>query len=103
MSTIELRTPAFIFPRGLKVPYDKEKTALRDAMQLVYFLDFGEGNLKEARVGEEPDKFLAGAGLGLRFELYDLRGRVDWGFPAGSQDPSDDSSSTIHLGVQYEW
>lgn len=104
MSTIELRTPAFLFPRKFKVPFDKEMTPLRDAMQFVYFVDFGEGNLKEARAGEESDKFLVGAGLGLRFDFWDsLRGSIDWGFPVGSEDPSDNSSSTLHAGIRYEW
>lgn len=104
MSTIEVRTPLFLFPSGLKVPYDKEATPLRDAMQFVYFVDFGEGNLKRPRVGEESDKFLVGAGIGLRFEFWEnLRGSLDWGFPVGNEDPSDDSSSTVHIGVLYEW
>lgn len=103
MSTVELRTPLFFLPSELKVPFD-EATSLRDAMQFVYFVDFGEGNLKNPRVGEKSDKFLVGAGLGLRFDFCEsLRGKIDWGFPVGSEDPSDNSSSTVHVGVQYEW
>lgn len=103
MSTIELRTPAFIFPGVLKVPGGKERISLRDAVQFVYFVDFGEGYLKEARVGEDSDKFFVGAGVGLRFELYNhLSGRIDWGFPVGSEDPNDNSSSTVHIGGQLK-
>ena len=104
ISTLELRTPAFIFPKEFKLPKSKEGTALRDAMQFVYFVDLGEGFLKNPRVGEEKNKFLVGAGLGLRFELYKhLRGRIDWAFPMGSQEPSDGSASRVHIGVEAEF
>jgi len=103
LSTIEIRTPAFLFPRILTLPYSKEKVPLRDAMQFVYFIDFGEGSLKNARVGEDDSRFLSGAGIGLRFEFYKhLQGTVDWGFAVGNEDPSDGSSNTVHVGLRYE-
>ena len=103
MSTFELRTPAFIFPRGLKVPYDKEMTPLRKAIQFSYFVDFGRGYLKKPRVGEKQARFLIGGGLGLRFEFSKrLRGKIDWGFPLGNEEPSDDSSSTVYLDFQWD-
>ncbi|MCM8778355.1 MAG: hypothetical protein NC834_01020 [Candidatus Omnitrophica bacterium] len=104
MSTIELRTPAFLFPREIKVPYDKKGRSLMDSLQFVYFIDFGKAHLKYPRVGEKKDRFLSGAGLGLRFDLYDhLRGRIDWGMPIGNEEPSDGSNGTVHIGVQYEF
>ncbi len=100
MSTFEVRTPAFLFPRALKLPYSE--VALKDAMQFVYFIDFGEGSLKQPLVGEDPCKFLSGAGIGLRFEFYEhLQGTVDWGFVMG-EEPSDGSSNTLHVGIRYE-
>lgn len=104
VSTVELRTPAFLLPSGLRVPYDKEKTSLKDAMQFAYFIDFGEGHLKKAQVGEEDYKFLSSIGLGLRYDFADhLRGKIDWGFPIGDEESSDGSSSRVHFEVQYEF
>ena len=104
VATLELRTPAFIFPRAIKVPYDDKKTSLMDAMQFVYFVDFGKGHRKNPRVGETKDQFMIGTGFGFRFDLYDhLRARLDFGFPAGNEEPSDGSCGTVHVGVQYEF
>ncbi len=101
ISTLELRTPAFIFPRVVKLPYSE--VSLKDAMQFVYFVDFGEGTLKQPRVGEDKCKLLSGAGIGLRFEFYEhLQGTIDWGFSLGDEDPTDGSSNTLHVGIRYE-
>jgi len=52
---------------------------LKDAMQFVYFVDFGQGKLRAARVGEDPSMYFTSAGVGLRFELYEhLQGTIDW-------------------------
>ncbi len=104
MSTIELRTPAFIFPREMKVPGDKKDSSLMDALQFVFFTDFGKAHLKLPRAGEKKDRLLIGTGVGLRFDLWDhLRGRIDYGIPVGNEEPSDGSAGTIHVGVQYEF
>lgn len=101
MGTFEVRTPAFIFPRAVKVPYTE--VSLKDALQFVYFVDFGEASLKQPRVGEDPRRFLSSAGIGLRFELYEhLQGTIDWGFPLGGEDPTDGSSNNVHVGIRYE-
>ena len=101
ISTFELRTPAFIFPRAVKLPYSD--ISLKDAMQFVYFVDFGQGKLRAARVGEDPSMYFTSAGVGLRFELYEhLQGTIDWGFPLGGEDPSDGSSNTVHVSIRYE-
>ncbi len=103
-STVEVRTPAFIFPREIKVPGDKKGSSLMDAMQFVFFSDFGKSHLKLPRAGEKKDRLLIGTGLGLRFDLYNhLRGRLDYGIPIGNEEPSDGSAGTLHLGVQYEF
>lgn len=102
-ASAELRTPSFIFPRELKVPWDKDHTAISDAIQFACFVDMGKGYLKKARVGEKEDIFLAGAGVGLRFDLYkDLKGKIDWGFPM-KEEPSDGSSSIVYVDIGYEW
>lgn len=103
ISTFELRTPAFIFPRLLKVPFDKKGISLKEAIQFAYFVDFGKGYLKKPRVGEKSDRLLIGMGFGLRFEFTErFRGRVDWGFPVGNEEPSDGSTNTVHFGFQYD-
>jgi len=104
INNIELRTPMFFLPAMLKVPYDKKHTSISEAVQLVGFLDLGKGYLNRPRVNETKDKYLVGAGLGFRFNLYEhLRGRIDLGFPVGNEQPTDGSSSTLHFGLQYEW
>jgi hemolysin activation/secretion protein len=104
IANVELRSPAFLLPSILKVPFDKKRTRLIDAIQFVYFLDAGEGHLNKARVEETRKKYLVGAGFGLRFDLYDhLRGRLDIGFPTGSEQPSDGAAYRVHYGLQYEW
>lgn len=101
---IELRSPAFLIPSFFKVPFDKKGTRLIDAIQFAYFIDAGEGRLNNARVGEKERKRLTSAGFGLRFDLYEhLRGRVDFGFPMGSEGPSDGAPFRVHYGLQYEF
>lgn len=103
-SSIELRTPAFIFPQRLYVPFDEDKISLRDAIQFVYFADFGKGYEEKPRTGEKSNRFLIGTGFGLRFNFMDeLSGKVDVGFPVGNEEPSDGSSSRVHVGLRYEF
>ena len=104
IANVEIRSPAFLVPRMLRVPFDKKHTRLADALQFVYFLDAGEGQLNKARVGETKKKYLVGAGFGLRMDLYQhLRGRLDIGFPTGNEEPSDGAAYRVHYGLQYEW
>ena len=104
MSTVEFRTPAFIFPNVFKVPFDKDKNSLKDSMQFVYFFDFGKGYIQNARAGEADNKSFRSAGVGLRMDLYEwFHGSVDWGFPIGNDDPGDASSSTVHVGLQCDF
>jgi len=104
INNLELRTPAFLIPSILKVPFDKKHTPLSEAVQLVGFLDAAKGYLNRPRVSETPNKYLIGAGLGFRFNFYDhLRGRIDIGCPIGNEEPSDGSNATVHFGLQYEW
>ncbi|MDD2702675.1 MAG: ShlB/FhaC/HecB family hemolysin secretion/activation protein [Candidatus Omnitrophica bacterium] len=104
INTVELRAPMFLLPAVLKVPFDKKRTSLLDAIQLVGFIDAGKGYLNKHRAGEVEDKYLIGAGFGFRIDFYDhLRGKIDVGFPLGNEDPSDGSNSTVHFGLQYGW
>jgi hemolysin activation/secretion protein len=101
-ATSELRTPAFVFPWQVKVPFDK-KTSLCDALQFAYFIDWGQGVLLKPRPGELKDLYLVGAGVGLVIDLYgNVKGRLDVGFPL-NKTPSDNSEATLHARMSYEW
>lgn len=85
---VELRTPVFFLPKRLSL-YDK--------VQLVYFVDFGQGFLRDALVGEKKSESLLGAGIGLRLSLWkNFYLRLDWGFPI-DPETSDGSSSTVYV------
>ncbi|MBU0547561.1 MAG: hypothetical protein KJ710_03505 [Candidatus Omnitrophica bacterium] len=104
VNTVELRAPMFFLPRSLKLPFDKKRTSLVDAIQLVGFFDAGKGYLNNAMVGETKHETLISAGFGFRFDFYEhLRARLDIGFPVGGVDPSDGSNGKLHFGLQYEW
>jgi hemolysin activation/secretion protein len=104
VNTVELRAPVFFLPHSLKVPFDKKRISLADAIQLVGFFDAGKGYLNNARVGEAKQKYLVSIGFGFRFDFYEhLRGRLDIGFPVGGAEPSDNSNGKLHFGLQYEW
>ena len=101
-STMELRTPAFIFPDSIKVPFDSE-TSLRDAIQFAGFVDWGKAILLKPRSGEEKDMYLVGAGFGVMIDLYDsFNGRIDFGFPV-NKSTSDETASTVHMSMGYKW
>ncbi|MBU1007151.1 MAG: BamA/TamA family outer membrane protein [Candidatus Omnitrophica bacterium] len=103
-ASFELRTPAFLLPSFMRsAPKEDGASKLIDTLQFIYFVDLGEASLKSPRVGEDADAYLVGAGVGLRFNMINnLSGRLDWGFPMNTE-PSDDSSSTLHIGLGYEW
>ena len=103
---LEFRTPAFLIPPILKVPFDKKGKRLMDAIQFVAFLDSGAGYLHDARTGERDHKNITGAGFGLRFDIYDhVHGLLDVGFPLsrGNSAPSDGSDCTANVAAQIEW
>lgn len=102
VANTELRTPAWLVPSILRVPFDPKHTRLIDAMQFVYFVDAGKGYLNNARVGEVAHDYLVGVGFGLRLELYQhLSGMLDIGFP--TKEPSDHAPYRVHFGLKYEW
>jgi len=106
---LEVRTPAFIFPKRMTVPFDKNKVLLRDAIQFISFIDFGKGYLKRPVVGEQRSKALLGVGFGLRLDFWeDLHASFDIGFPVATdtfntEDPSDKTSSAAYVSVQYDF
>ena len=105
LATGEIRTPTnWLIPPIIRVPFDKKGTRLADATQFVWFLDAGKGHLLKPRVGEKATVNMVGAGLGLRFELYErLSGRIDVGWPVGHEKPSDNAPYRVHVGLKYEF
>ncbi len=96
----EIYIPAYFFPANWKLPYSSKP--LRKQIMGVAFYDFGGGALRRPQAGEDADRFLAGAGGGLRVELLDrVYGRFQWGAPTGSR-PNDSSKSTFYFGVSTE-
>ena len=103
VANTELRTPAFLIPAMLTVPFNDKHPRLIDVIQFAYFIDAGKGYLHKARVGEKPNEFLVGAGFGLRMQLYkNLNAKTDIGFPM-NKEPSDHAPYRVYFGVQYEW
>ncbi|MBU2221333.1 MAG: ShlB/FhaC/HecB family hemolysin secretion/activation protein [Candidatus Omnitrophota bacterium] len=85
---LELRTPLFILPK--KIPWQKK-------IQMVYFLDFGQGYLRDPLVGEKKSESLMSSGAGLRFNLWkNFYLRMDLGFPI-NPDREDKSKSELHI------
>lgn len=89
----EIRTPIFLLPA---------KMELRDKIQMVYFFDYGHGNLWEAVVGERKSQSLMSAGWGIRFQPWkNVYFKLDWGFPLHPR-ASDNSKSTVHLWAHID-
>ena len=100
VANFELRTPAFIFPESFKIT--NERKPLRDALQFVYFCDYGQAWLREPLVGERETKSLWGAGVGLRLNLWDnFYIRADWARPI-QPEPSDGADNKIHLWAHLD-
>ena len=96
----ELMAPIYFIPKSVKLPFSKEE--LRSQIQMVGFIDFGDGTLKRPEAGERTRHSLTGMGFGLRAHLYDkYYGRIQWGFPIGST-ASDTRGSTFYFGVSAE-
>jgi hemolysin activation/secretion protein len=99
-ATIEIRTPVFPFPSGLRVP--KDEGLLKDKLQLVYFCDFGHAFLRDPLVGEKKRKSLLGAGAGFRLNLWrKFFISVDWAKPL-APNPSDDKKDKVHIWTHFD-
>ncbi len=96
----EILIPSYFFPKDWKLPFSSQP--MRKQIQGVGFFDFGGAQLRRTLAGEEPDRFLAGIGGGIRAELFDhVYGRFHWASPIGSR-PSDNSKDQFYFGVSAE-
>ena len=102
VTSLEVRTPFWVFPSSWKLPFSKKKQTLRKSMQFVIFTDAGSVFRKDVFPGEAKNDFIAGTGVGVRIDFYDrLRGRLDWAIPL-SAEPSDGADSFIYFGVEID-
>jgi hemolysin activation/secretion protein len=98
--TTEVYMPTYFVPDDWKVPFTGEQ--LNRKVQMVGFVDFGGGEIERPLVGERNDRFLAGAGGGLRVHLWDrVFARFNWAAPIGAA-PADGSKSAFYYGISTE-
>ncbi len=96
----EIRIPSYFFPKDWKLPFSKEP--LRQQIEGVAFYDFGGGDVQNPTRGEVHDKFLAGAGGGLRIHLFDkVYGRFQWASRIGSKS-GEGANQAFYYGVSAE-
>lgn len=98
--TNEVLVPTYFFPAEWKLPYAQKP--LRQQLQGVAFFDFGGGGVRHELAGETDSRFLAGAGGGLRANLFDkVYARFHWAAPLGS-DPNDGANGQFYFGISAE-
>lgn len=104
----EIRVPAFIFPKTLRIPMTKY--SLRDNIQFVGFLEGGAVYTNDFKGAGSLQpiagirNYAAGAGAGVRFRLTKLLiGRFDVGFPLVKVPQGQRHHDfTLHFGLQSE-
>ncbi len=96
LANFEYLAPAFFVPKGWKLPYAGE--ALRDLIQLVGFLDFGYGRLRDPSGDERNSRTLMGAGGGFRVRLRkNLTARFEWAAPLKDDPLNEAGESQLHF------
>lgn len=94
--TWELSLPVYVIPKSIKVPLSEAR--LYDAVRVALFYDWANTRLRNPLAGEEKNKTLRGAGVGVRIFLpEDFSTRVDFAWPL-DQTPSDEN----HLHTWFE-
>lgn len=73
-------------------------------LEIVAFADVGGGSLKKIMPGEKKNKFLAGAGGGLRARLNShVYISLEWATPIGDDPTAGAGHSTFHFALQAEF
>ena len=99
-ATVEFLVPPLFFPEHWKFPTSKYK--FRDQFKFVGFFDYGTADLKGPLPGEVRGKDIAGAGVGVRFKLYDsMFGRIEYALPL-QEKTSDGSDGTVYFGFSMD-
>lgn len=85
--TWEWSFPVYLVPKDVKIPFSKAK--LYDALRVVAFYDWANAHLRRPQAGEEKNKTLRGAGVGVRFNLPEsFFAKVEFAWPLDNT-PSD--------------
>lgn len=70
-------------------------------LELLAFVDYGRGSLRQPQPGEFGHRSLLGAGVGLRFNWdRDVQARLDLGFPLSPSTNSRGQSPAVYAGLQ---
>lgn len=95
----ELNFPIFFMPPSVKIPTTKR--TWYDSLRFVTFVDASKTYLYEKRnAASVKDKFLVGAGFGMRLELADyVWMSADMAWPIGD-DSNDPNNGQLHLSAR---
>lgn len=98
--SIEWNIPPWFLQDDLIVPF--AGTKWRDSTKLVVFLDGGKTFLdRRPSFSDVKDRFLLGAGAGLRFyTAKNLSLTVDFGFPIGDDSSDEKNQTQVHLSLR---
>jgi len=94
--------PARWIPHSWRLP--GFGTILRDALQLIGFIDRGYGRLRAVTGGEFSSRNPMGVGVGIG--IQEMRGftlRLEWGFSVGDPPVSDDSRHAFHFRIRRDF
>lgn len=93
--------PMYLIPKDWRL--DNSGTPMRHLIEPVLFADVGGGRLKKVIPGELRDKFLSGAGGGLRFHFGRYASlNLQWARYTGDKPASGSGPSTFYLTFQSE-
>ncbi len=103
-ASAEYRTPFFLAPKTLKIPFTGG-TTFRDSIQLLAFTDYGFAKNNNRSLVDDPNACIASVGVGARIQLAEnITGRLDFGIPLVKQPLPDYNSygPRLHFGVSYK-
>jgi hemolysin activation/secretion protein len=101
VSNTELLIPSVFIPKKWRLPW--EQNSLRDSATTVVFVDYGWGNRRGALASEVRYVNDMGAGIGMRFSLYNQAlVRLEWGFPVTERTITEAAKSQFHFSVDFQ-
>ena len=103
-ASAEYRTPFFLAPKNLKIPFTGG-TTFRDSIQLLAFTDYGFAKNNNRSLVDDPNACIASVGGGVRFQLTEhITGRVDIGVPLVKQTLPEYNhyGPRVHFGLAYK-
>lgn len=95
--TSQWQAPAYFIPKKIKLPFS-DKT-LRDATQMLTFVDYGYGQIAAPADGVDSNYKVFSTGIGLRTQLTNrISGRLDIAYPIIRMVPFS-QKPRLHFGV----